>query len=168
LPEIERRWLADLGEIGSLDGMARRMIDDLYIEGTRLRLRRVVEPNGERIFKLGKKYGKRSPRVEPITTLNLTEAEYTRLAILPGRRVSKQRLVLASGSLDLYPRHEPDPLAIFEVEFPNEAAAELYRPPPFVTREVTGDPAYSGYTLALRTHQGRDFDGRDRGDRADG
>lgn len=150
LPEIERRWLADVDKIGSLDGIARRTIEDLYVEGSRLRLRRVVEPNGECIFKLGKKYGKRSLRVEPITTLYLTEAEYTRLTILPGRRVSKQRLIVAGGSLDLYPRLGTDPLAIFEVEFPDEAAADVFRPPPFVTREVTGDPAYSGYALAQR------------------
>ena len=37
---------------------------------------------------------------------------------------------------------------IFELEFDDEAAAQRFRPPHFVTREITGDAAFSGFALA--------------------
>jgi hypothetical protein len=52
LPEIERRWLASLAEVGSLSSFPCREIIDLYIHGTRLRLRRIDDPNGTVQFKL--------------------------------------------------------------------------------------------------------------------
>jgi hypothetical protein len=125
-----------------------RTIDDLYIEGTRLRLRSIVDSRGERHFKLGKKYGKRSAHAEPITTLYLEEPEYLQLASLAGNRVSKRRFAIAGGSLDLY--LPMDAVAIFEREFPSATAAAAYDPPAFVTREVSGDPAFSGAALARR------------------
>lgn len=144
--EIERRWLVELGDIGSLDGLPCREIDDLYLDATRLRLRRVVGPAGECVWKLCKKYGKISPLAEPITNLYLSETEYQALAQLPGRRVSKRRYSLDGGALDLYAG--PRPWALFEHEFASEAEASRYVPPAYARREVTGDPAYDGSALA--------------------
>jgi CYTH domain-containing protein len=147
--EIERRWLADLSRIGDLSRYARREIEDLYISGSRLRLRRVSGPGNEVTFKLGKKYGKRTPLSEPMTNLYLTEHEYRQLGSLPGARTRKQRYSLGAGALDVY--LEPcTGLVVFEVEFPDERAAQEYQPPSFATREITAESAFAGVSVACR------------------
>jgi CYTH domain-containing protein len=145
--EIERRWLVDLAAV-DLATVPFRDFDDLYIADSRLRLRRISSPNGF-TFKLGKKYGKTTPLSEPITTLYLTESEYKRLRDLPGRRSRKRRYAMPLGSLDVY--LEPNEgLAVFELEFETEEAAREFVPPSFVTREITNEPEFDGFSLAER------------------
>jgi CYTH domain-containing protein len=147
IPEIERRWLVDATSVDSLADAPYRRYEDLYLRNSRLRLRRITESNGSELYKLGKKYGKRSALSEPIATLYLTEAEYTQLRALPGSVAVKRRYTLAGGSLDVYEQ----PMAgtmIFELEFESEDAALAYQPPRFVGREVTNESAYSGFALA--------------------
>ena len=145
--EIERRWLVDLAAVGDLSSAAFREIEDLYVSGSRLRLRKVSDLNGEVIFKFGKKYGKRSPASEAVTNLYLSEAEHHQLAALPGLVTLKRRYTVAGGALDIY--HQPrSGLAIFEVEVEDEASAQAYRPPHFVTREITSDAEFSGFAVA--------------------
>jgi CYTH domain-containing protein len=145
LEEIERRWLVDLVTVGPLAQLACREIDDRYLAGTRLRLRR-VEADGQAVHKLCKKYGKRPDGSEPITNLYLTPAEYDALARLPGHAVRKHRYALAGGALDVYVA--PAGLAIFEKEFGSVAEAQAYLPPAFAGVEVTHDPRYTGAALA--------------------
>ncbi len=129
LPEIERRWLVDLTMI-ELDQLGEpELIEDRYLIGTRLRLRRMSGPKGV-VYKLVKKYG-RSGWVEPITNLYLDEVEYATLAALPARSLEKRRYRLAGGCLDLI-----DDLVIFEVEFASLEAAQTYQPESFVLREL--------------------------------
>ena len=143
--EIERRWLVDLSAV-DLQLAPFREIEDLYIAESRLRLRKVSGPN-EFTFKLGKKYGKRTPLSEPITNLYLTEGEYQRLVVLPGHHARKRRYTLQQGSLDVY--LEPHAgLAVLEVEFVSERFAEEFSPPAFVIREITNEPCFSGAYLA--------------------
>jgi CYTH domain-containing protein len=145
LMEIERRWLVDLSAL-DLTALPFREIDDLYIADSRLRLRKVAGPN-ELTFKLGKKYGKRSSLSEPITNLYLSESEYRRFADLPGSRAKKPRYSVGRGSLDVY--LEPSGgVGVFEIEFDSERAAQEFTPPPFVTREITDEPAFTGASLA--------------------
>jgi CYTH domain-containing protein len=143
--EIERRWLVDLSGIDLTDAPVRE-IHDLYIAESRLRLRSVGGAEGM-VFKLCKKYGRSTALSEPITNLYLTEREYHQFSALPGHSAHKLRYALPSGSLDVYlePR---DGLAIFEVEFPDEVAASRFEPPDFVVTEITGDPAFSGASIA--------------------
>jgi len=143
--EIERRWLVDLSAI-DLASAPFREIDDLYIADSRLRLRRISGPS-EVIFKLGKKYGKRTALSEPTTNLYLTENEYRRFADLPGHHTRKRRYSLPLGSLGVYVEPDKD-LAVFEVEFSDELAASQFEPPPFVRREITNEFAFSGVSLA--------------------
>jgi CYTH domain-containing protein len=144
--EIERRWLVDLVAVGDLSAVPYREIEDLYIDGTRLRLRRMTERGRRTVFKLGKKYGKVS-LAEPMTNLYLTQGEYEQLRDLPGRRTSKRRYSLSGGALDIY--HAPrQGMAVFEIEFGDETTAQTYEPPPFVTREITAESSYSGVSLA--------------------
>lgn len=147
LLEIERRWLVDLSAL-DLAPLPYREIEDLYISDSRLRLRRIAGPR-EVVFKLGKKYGKRTPLAEPVTNIYLTESEYSQFAGLSGHRIRKRRYSLSGGSLDIYlePQNE---LAIFEAEFSDERLAQDFVPPPFATREITNDVAFSGATIAAR------------------
>ena len=147
--EIERRWLVDLSVV-DLERAPCREIDDLYIAGSRLRLRRVASP-GEITFKLGKKYGKCSLLSEPMTNLYLTESEYRIFSALPGYRARKRRYSVHDGSLDVYLDPDLD-LGVFEVEFCDEQSAGMFSPPHFVTREITNDPEFSGSALAERSH----------------
>ncbi|HET8697664.1 MAG TPA: hypothetical protein VFO94_09275 [Gammaproteobacteria bacterium] len=147
--EIERRWLADLGAVGALEGRPYREVHDLYIAGTRLRLRKISGPAGEAAFKLGKKYGKRGAFFEPVTNLYLSEREYQALSSLPGARIHKRRYALSGGSLDVY-LGPLDGLAIFEIELGDEGSAQAYQPPGFVLREITHDADFTGAALASR------------------
>jgi CYTH domain-containing protein len=147
LNEIERRWLVSLDRVGALSELPSRRIDDLYIVGGRLRLRRVEDRDGGVVCKLTKKYGKRNARSEPITTLYLTADEYAAFASLRGVSASKVRYTVAAGSLDVCSSPHPG-LAIFEKEFETEDAARTYDPPGFVTDEVTDDDRYSGAAIA--------------------
>lgn len=146
LLEIERRWLVDLEAVGSLEGVPYWEIDDLYIEGTRMRLRRMAA-DSEVIYKLCKKYGKQSDLSQPITNLYLTESEYNALSGLPGIRVRKRRYRVAEGGLDTFPDSSPRTV-LYEAEFPDVDSAMIYVPPPFVTREITGDASYEALSLA--------------------
>lgn len=145
--EIERRWLVDPSAI-DLASAPFREIDDLYIADSRLRLRRISGPS-EVIFKLGKKYGKRTPLSEPMTNLYLTENEYRRFADLPGHHTHKRRYSLPLGSLDVYVQPAQE-FAVFEVELSDELAASQFEPPSFVGREISNESEFNGVSLAER------------------
>ena len=145
--EIERRWLVNRDTIGSLDPSTARRIEDLYIAGSRLRLRKMTSADGNFIYKLGKKYGATDSSGEPVTNLYLTAAEHAIFDSLPGERASKFRYLINDGALDVYecPRAG---FTVFEREFNNELAAIKYLPPSFVAEEITQRPEYSGAALA--------------------
>ena len=70
-----------------------------------------------------------------------------------GRRVTKTRYRLPHGDrqieLDLYSGGLAG-LAVAEVEFPDEAAADAFEPPPWFGDEVTGERRYLNETLATQ------------------
>jgi CYTH domain-containing protein len=146
--EIERRWLADAALVGDYRASPHRIIQDRYLTGTGLRLRKVQPVDGETVYKLGKKYGKTGSCVEPITNIYLSSQEYAALCGLDGRSVRKIRYAFAGGSLDLY-SNPNDGLIIFELEFSCIEDARGYLPPAFVREEITGNPRYSGAALAF-------------------
>lgn len=148
IDEIERRWLVDAAAIPDLSEIPHYLYEDLYINTSRLRLRKITQPDGSVIYKLGKKYGKRTVLSEPITTLYLDESEYKQLCCLSGNYSRKRRYRLDYGSLDVY-EQPPVTFMLFEREFESELAAHSFQPPEFVTREVTGEPEFSAYNLAL-------------------
>ncbi len=152
--EIERRWLASAGLVAPLLTAAPLRILDLYLEGTRLRLRRVTAADGGRVYKLCKKYGDRPPGSESITNLYLSRGEFEQLQALGGWEVEKQRYRLHHGSLDVYQR-DTDRLLLFEREFAAADLAADCEPPAFAGREITADPDFSGAALARRFGQRR-------------
>ncbi len=68
-------------------------IDDRYLHGTRLRLRRVREAGAPDVLKLGQKvrFEEHDPAALAHTTIYLDAAEYDALSALPGDRVVKTR-----------------------------------------------------------------------------
>jgi hypothetical protein len=144
--EIERRWVVDDISCPQLDSVERRLIIDLYIENTDLRLRKVADADGSAIFKLGKKYPRLTAIEQPVTALYLSESEYLTLSRLPGRWIEKHRYVYLSGAIDRYTSAQSP--TIFEVEFSSTIAATSYMAPPFAVREVTNDPLVSGFAAA--------------------
>jgi len=146
--EIERRWLVERNAEPFLrDATEARRIEDRYIEGTHLRLRKVEQDGEPPIFKLGKKYAAEGARCGHVVSVYLAFEEYEVLAALPGPSCAKTRFTVAGGALDVYerPRHS---FSIYEREFGTEREADDYVPPAFAGREVTDDPAFSGYMLA--------------------
>jgi CYTH domain-containing protein len=147
LPEIERRWLVDRSALPSLDACARRRIEDKYLHGGRLRLRKIIPPVAEPIYKLGKKYPSPAGMREHVVNVYLSAEEFDLLFALPGRVARKTRYTVERGSVDVY-EHPASSPTIFEAEFASEEDAASYRPPSFAGEEITGDARYSGFALA--------------------
>jgi CYTH domain-containing protein len=150
-PELERRWRVDPALRPSVKGLDCVVIDDRYLTGTRLRLRRMTRSDGWIACKLTKKYETDRSEARPIVTTYLTEAEYALFAALPAHPMRKTRYHVPIDdrywSLDLF----EGPLArleLVEIEAPDEAALAALVPPPWATKEVTHDPRYQCGALA--------------------
>jgi CYTH domain-containing protein len=150
--EFERRWLVDRAARPSLDGAWLTQIEDRYIDGTRMRLRRMSRPDlGETKWKLTKKYECDDPAARPIVTSYLTASEYELLTALPARGLVKRRYHLPIAgqfwSLDLFEGALAG-LELVETEAADAAALAALVPPPWATKEVTHDPRYQCGALA--------------------
>ena len=153
LPENERRFL--VGTPPDVAGARVFLIEDLYLDCGRLRLRRITRFDGRPPeHKLCKKYGSADPVSEPITNLYLTVEEHAAIAVLPGRPLAKRRhFVQHAGrvfSVDVF----EGPLAglvMCEAEAATPEAIRALAFPSWATREVTADPFFSGGHLARIT-----------------
>jgi len=143
----ERRFLVDPANLPELDASDARVIEDLYIEGGRLRLRRITLPNGEQEFKLAKKYAPDNPLIGPMTNLYLDAEEYAVVSGLPGAKVVKRRHKIGAFTVDVF--EAPfEGLVTAECEATNRMAAMAFDIPSWCVREVTNDVAYTGWKLA--------------------
>lgn len=150
--EFERRWLVDTATRPALGGTWITLIEDRYIDGTRMRLRQMSRPDlGETKWKLTKKYDCEDPSARPIVTSYLTAQEYELLRTLPARTLAKRRHHLELDgrwwSLDVF----EGPLAgleLVEIEANDSAELAALVPPSWATKEVTCDPRYQCGSLA--------------------
>ena len=146
--ERERRWLC--AGLPDLPVVRAEAIDDLYIDGTRLRLRRATPVGGgEAILRLSKK-ADLAPERRLITTLYLSPAEYALFEGLPGRLMRKTRHYYAGDGVTLSVDRFEGPLEglfLAEAEFDDDAAMAAFPHPGFALREVTDDPRYTGGEL---------------------
>lgn len=147
-PERERRFLLSAEPPA---GVAYRRIEDRYIDGTRLRLRRVSDGEAA-VHKLTQKVRTdvRDPAEVALTTLYLSCDEYDLLCALPCRLVTKTRRICAVGPVrfavdDFSGRLEGLRLAEVEVD---DLQEPLMRPA-WLGAEVTHDDRYSGGCLAV-------------------
>lgn len=143
----ERRFLVDPGAMPKLDEAGARRIEDLYIDGGRLRLRAITHASGEREFKLAKKYAPDNPLIGPMTNLYLSAQEYDVLSRLPGARISKRRHKVAGFVVDVF-EGPLQGLITAECEADNRMAAMAVEIPAWCVREVTTELAYTGGALA--------------------
>ncbi|MDG4861938.1 hypothetical protein P8605_27735 [Streptomyces sp. T-3] len=156
--ERERRFLlADVPPPSAVT--VTRRITDRYLEGTRLRLRR-VEPadgrgveggggGGEVLFKLTQKLPADCPGAIQglITNTYLSAAEYSLLASLPATVLAKTRLSVPPLGVDVFGA-PLDGLVLAEAEFADDASARQFVPPPLCRAEVTDDARFTGGRLA--------------------
>jgi CYTH domain-containing protein len=144
--ELERRWLVDTAARPTLVGRHTTLIEDRYIDGTRMRLRRMSRPElGEVKWKLSKKYECEDASARPVVTTYLTDAEHELLRALPARELVKLRHHIEIDglwwSLDLF-RGALAGLEVIEIEASDKAALAALVPPSWTTKEVTHDPRY--------------------------
>lgn len=146
--ERERRFLVVGDALPTSDLSV--FIEDRYLDGTSLRLRKLTAQN-ETVWKLTQKVrpDPKDPAVVSITNFYLTADEYQLLSSLPAAVVSKKRTVLVFDDI----RFVVDVLAgdlaglqLAEVEV-QDLEATLPRPA-WLGREVTHDDRYSGGALA--------------------
>ncbi|MDP2712710.1 MAG: CYTH domain-containing protein [Solirubrobacteraceae bacterium] len=102
------------------------------------------------------KSGRGGVRVEEEIDVPALQAEAL-WQLTEGRRVQKarRRVRLAGGASDARLVVEIDEysgaldgLVVAEVEFPDEQAADVFQPPAWFGRELTGDPRYANRSLA--------------------
>jgi CYTH domain-containing protein len=150
--ELERRWLVDAAGRPPLENHPVTIIEDRYIDGTRMRLRRMTRPDiGEVIWNRTKKYECADPSARPIVTSYLTEAEYDVFCALPSQQLTKRRhrLRLAGRiwSLDVFDGALHG-LEMIECEADDQAALAALVPPDWTLREVTHLPQWQCGALA--------------------
>ena len=92
--EQERRFLVDPAALPPLAPDGGYLIEDLYVQQTRLRLRKMTSlESGEPVYKFCKKYPRQDPLSGPIVNIYLSAAEYELLAGLPAVRAGLVRVV---------------------------------------------------------------------------
>ena len=145
--EIERRFLL-AGVPEDADVLAVNRIDDRYLDGTRVRLRRMAQDGGPTLLKLTQKLPAPGPdgRQGALTTLYLSEDEYAAMAVLPAATLSKSRLSIAPYGVDVFRGHLAG-LVLAEVEFASAAQAAAFAPAAFCHAEVTADRRFTGGEL---------------------
>jgi CYTH domain-containing protein len=159
--ELERRFL--LHEVPpGLDLADGWRIVDRYVDGTRLRLRRMERLDGsESVYKLAKKElpvdGDFS-RVR-ITNIYLAAEEYLLLERLPAHELVKRRYKLRDGagvySVDVFDGDLAG-LVLAETGFETEEELDAHVAPAFAAADVSRDERYTGAALAHgRLVQGR-------------
>lgn len=151
--EREQRWLLDELPPDRRDPVE---ILDLYLVGTRLRLRR-MQSGPEVVRKLCQKVRVHddSPETVKLTNLYLSEEEYSALVGLEARELRKTRWVFNLGghtlSADVF--HDVlEGLILAEEELGEDA--ERLDNPPSAAADVTDDDRFSGSALAaLSDHE---------------
>jgi hypothetical protein len=151
--ENERRfWVASPPD---LSGARARLIEDLYLIDSRLRLRAITHFDGaEPEFKLCKKYGSDDPTSGPIVNIYLSAVEHAMLSALPGRPLRKRRYTAAHDgrgfSVDVF-EGPLTGLVVCEAEADSAEAIRAVMFPPWAAREVTDDPFFTGGNLSRLT-----------------
>jgi CYTH domain-containing protein len=147
--ELERRFL--LGRAPDGPCVRRAAITDLYITGTRVRLRRAIETTASGSM-ISRKFTQKIPAPGGgpglITTIYLDEAEHSVLAGLPGSGLTKTRYSVPPFGVDVFSGNLAG-LLMAEIEFENAEDEKHFQVPPNVIAEVTADPRLSGGRLAL-------------------
>lgn len=150
--ERERRWLVRREARPDFAAADYTLIEDRYLAGSRLRLRRMSKPGGTwTTCKLTKKYEAADPSVRQIVTAYLSDEEYALFRTLPGSDVIKRRYHLQEGatgwSLDIFEGGLTG-LEVLESEAADDASLAELTAPSWADREITHEAHYQGGSLA--------------------
>jgi len=152
--EIERKWLLDAPPAG-LDRHPSEPIRQGYLAITDEVEVRVRQVAGRAVLTVKSI----ADRVRVEEEVEIGSERFDALwPLTEGRRVEKTRHRIPVGGpgepsdltieLDVYAGALAG-LVTAEVEFPSEAAAVAFTPPPWLTRDVTDDPRYKNRALAV-------------------
>lgn len=150
--ERERRWLCR--QVPRQLVARTEAITDLYVTGTRLRLREARPTDGGTpMLRLSRKADV-DKHTRLITSIFLPEEEFAVLArTLSGSRIKKlrQRFQRNSGVLVMVDEFhgELEGLMLAEADFETQDLLAAFPVPDFAEREVTDDPRFTGFSLAV-------------------
>jgi CYTH domain-containing protein len=151
--EHERRWLLSSLPDSLKNSQAYQLIEDRYITGTPLRLRRMTDATGQvTVRKLTQKYQApdQTAYATTITNFYLDKASYALLETLPAQILLKKRFKLADGRFQFNVDQFSGPLTglvLAEIEQPDMDRLTAVPHPTFARREVTEDPRFTGGAL---------------------
>jgi CYTH domain-containing protein len=151
--ERERRWLCR--EVPWAQVATTERITDLYVTGTRLRLREAIPQDGGAPMRRLSRKADASPAVRLLTSIYLSPEEFALLSDLPGEllRKTRHRLAAVAGAAQVCVDVFEGPLEgliLAEAEFDDMEALAAFRTPDFALREVTEDVRYSGGELVAK------------------
>ena len=149
--EFERRFLLERLP-ADVKVVAVRRIVDRYIEGTRLRLREIIDPDGAGVYKLAQKIPDETPttRQGMITNFYLSRDEFGVLSRLPAKILRKTRHSVPPFGIDVF-EDALDGLVMAEAEFTSAEEAASLEIPSFIAAEVTKDRRFAGGSLVAVT-----------------
>jgi hypothetical protein len=149
-PERERRFLFAALPVGT-SPVRRALIEDRYLSGIRLRLRRMTQlgPEGE-LGSLTHKLTQKVPSPDGtpglITTLYLSAAEYQAVAAIPARTLRKVRTSIPPFGVDEF-QGELAGLILAEAESDTDDDLAALERPVDAVAEVTADQRFTGGRL---------------------
>jgi len=155
--ERERRYLlADLPE-GVTRADHHLQITDNYLTGTRLRIRKVRDPQTNKwVVKFTQKFAPDPKDLSRtiITNLYLNATESQALSIFEANEIRKNRYYFdfegRRFSIDMF-LGDLFGLILAEVSFENDAELDVFPKPPFAIADVTNDEIFSGGKLSELT-----------------
>lgn len=148
--ERERRWLCSA--IPKEIQLRSERITDLYVSGSRLRLREAVPLSGKPAIRRLSRKGDVDAYTRLITSIYLSDEEFALLSgSLPGKRIEKMRHRLPrlpgiSLLIDEF-LGELSGLVMLEADFRSEELLAAFVAPVYAGIEVTGDPRFTGGAL---------------------
>jgi len=148
--EVERRWLVNEERLPDLTKLPFKTLIDIYIDQSRLRLRKEVS-NNEIKYKLCKKYGKLSDISERITNIYLTKEEYLLFSTLAGETITRKRYYYLHDNVLMSINTGIEIPTIIEAEFANEEEARAFSPPSFTTLDISNEVKYEIASLVKNT-----------------
>ncbi|HMQ04845.1 MAG TPA: hypothetical protein PKD26_13075 [Pyrinomonadaceae bacterium] len=157
--ELRRKFLIDALPEPLTRASRHLQIFDNYIEGTRMRMRSVRDPES-------KEWSRLLQQRVPIETdgwltlkvdeLHLTESEHEVFSVFEGTEIRKNRYFHEFDRrpflIDMY-LGELWGVNIANVEFPDEASFIDYEPPPFAVFDITNDHFFLGEQLVHKKFQ---------------
>ena len=149
--ERERRWLVDPTKRPDFSDAPYILIEDRYIQGTRMRLRRMTDNvSGKNALKLTKKYEAHDPLARPIVTAYLSNEEFELLASLPAQFLRKRRYKVMFDrdefGIDVF-EGQLSGLELAEIECPDDATLRKIVTPSWGVCDVSNMRAFQGGQL---------------------